>query len=64
MTTAATSASDEQLIDQLRRAAYTHFGRDDLLALEEILRRYARRLDALRLAQPTDPEFREVDGEC
>lgn len=59
MTTAATSATDEHLINQLRRAAYTHFGRDDLLALEEILRRYA-----LRVAQTTDPAFREVDEEC
>ena len=34
--------TDDELIDQVRRAAYVHFGKTDLLALEELLRRFKR----------------------
>ena len=32
--------TDDELTDKIRRAAYIHFGQDDILALEELIRRY------------------------
>jgi len=32
--------NDKDLIDVVRKAAYIHFGKQDILALEELLRRY------------------------
>ena len=31
---------DDELIHQLRRAVYIHFGKSDVQAFEELLRRY------------------------
>lgn len=44
--------SDKDLIDQLRKTAYIHFGKEDILALEELIRRYRR-----AISRPT-PEQR------
>jgi hypothetical protein len=40
--------SDEELIEHLRRAASIWFKNDDLLLLEELIRRYRRKQDAQR----------------
>lgn len=42
MEPAQTERLDENLIDKLRKAAYIHFGKDEILALEELIRRYRR----------------------
>jgi hypothetical protein len=36
--------SDADLIDVIRKAAYIHFGMQDILAIEELLRRFRNAL--------------------
>ena len=46
------SMTDAELVEQLRRAASIWFKNEDLLMLEELLRRYARvqaKVNAMRL---------------
>lgn len=51
-----TQVKDSDLIDQIRKAAYIHFGKDDILALEELIRRYRH-----AIPRPT-PEQRDSEG--
>lgn len=45
--------SDRELIEALRRAASIWFKNDDLLLLEELIRRYRKQADR---SPPTQPE--------
>lgn len=40
MESASRKMTIEELTDRLRRAAYIHFGQEEILALEELIRRY------------------------